>query len=698
MPPRVDPDKLGSEPQRRLSFASAPRRHVTMLRLEAFGGLSLTNGRAERPQPRRRIALFARLAAAGARGVSRDELLALFWPERDIESARHSLDQLLYEARRDLGASPSRGTGTLRLDADVITCDVAEWSAALERDDLTTAVALYRGPLLQGFHLNGSAEFERWVDAARARLAAEHRTVLETLATRALAEGNADRAVAWWRLLVAEDRFSARMALGLMRALVEAGDRGGALEFARLHERIMRVELECAPDPAVSAFVDAMRAEAPRPSTPHLAVLAATDSAALPPASTPAAPVGVHTALPASRAGRGVRSRRTIVPMRAIVGVVATTSLALITAYAVTSRHRPDTNAATHSTSMYLPTKASTAALRSRRRRYETTNIAAHDLFERGRDPRLLRSTPGQRNAVEYLRQAVSLDTNYAAAYAMLASRYATVAWATPLPITERRAMLARAEAAARRAIALDDSLADAHTALGYTLSVDYDATASLAELERATALDPSSAEAQEMLAKAYELVGRPADALAAAQNAVSSDPLSATANAELGDALYFARRYDEALTQLTKLTALEPPLQRVPEYLAEVYGATGRWSDAITVLRPIGPRARQWRGLLGYALARSGQRAEARRMLEQMLQEESAGLAPAVAIAEVYAGLRERERAFVWLERSIDDHSLAPRIMGPLFDELRADARFEHLRHRLGINRQVASAAIEVR
>jgi DNA-binding SARP family transcriptional activator len=103
-----------------------------MFRLQTFGGLALTSGPEARQQPRRRLAVLARLVAAGPPGVSRDELLALFWPDRDLESARHSLDQLLYEARRSLGASPTVGTSQLRLNPVLFECDVLEWASSSE--------------------------------------------------------------------------------------------------------------------------------------------------------------------------------------------------------------------------------------------------------------------------------------------------------------------------------------------------------------------------------------------------------------------------------------------------------------------------------------------------------------------------------------------------------------------------------------
>ena len=657
-----------------------------MLRLETLGGLALTDQQEERPQPRRRLALLARLASSGAKGVSRDDLLALLWPERDVESARHSLDQLLYETRRALGASPTVGSATLRLDPAVISCDLTEWDAALRRADLEAAVALYHGPFLQGFFLNGSATFEQWADAVRAQLTAAYRRTLESLATSAAAHGKVHDSIAWWRRLAAEDRIGSRVALGLMHALTESGDCAGALEFFRVHERIVRAELDAPPDPAVSAFAHSLRSTTVRSPEPVNRVYEVPAAPVVERAADLAAPAPAPAASP--RSGGTEPGRRS--PLYYVAVAVAAVA-PLLYGSAVIGRHR--TPAPTHDgphTGAFVSAAADATPRHARPPRHETTNIAAHEFYERGSDPVLLRSDSGVLAAIGYLRRAVALDTTYAAAYATLASRYTTAAWGSRLAAPERRAMRARAEAAARRAIALDDSLADAHAELGYLLAkVSYDEPGAVAELEKAVSLDSAATSTYELLAPSDEFLGRPADAIAAARAGVARDPLSPSANAELGHALYFGGHYDEALARLAPLASLRPPLRRVPAYMAEVYLATGRWTEAIAVLRPVENKWRLMPGLYAYALVRSGARADAMRVLTGMLADESAGRATSFDIVEAYIALGDYDRAFVWLDRSFDDYSLGSAIMGPLFAQFRADPRFDRVRQRLGIARE---------
>ena len=632
-----------------------------MFRLETLGGLALTCGQIERPQPRRRLALFARLALPGDYGVGREELLALLWPERDTESARHSLDQLLYEARRALDGAPTIGTSSLQLNSHVVISDVAEFRTALDAGDFLSATRVYRGPFLHTFYLREAPEFERWVEQQRALLAAENRRALEALAGRATREGRPTEAVDWWRQIVAEDRFSSRAAVGLMRALADAGDSAGALEFARVHERIVRTELESAPDASVMDLANALRAKPIRTSRKELATQ--------------------------ELAGGPSTKRWAWTPRRALT-LVGTMILVVGAAY----------YAARSARQVHTVTSAPVATLGARpRERHRagatsgTTNIEAHDLYERGKDPVLFRTDSGVRTAIEYLAQATALDSNYAAAYATLANRCATAAVANDLPVADRRAMYERATAAAHRAVALDDSLADAHAQLGYTLMIGYQLTAAETELKRAIALDLRAMDAREFLIKVYEWTNRSGAAVDEARRALSLDPLSPTLNAELGYALYFAGQNTDAIAQLEKVASIKPPLRRVADYRATALASHGEWQRAIAVLRPI-PRQPRYQALLAGVLARSGSRAEATEILNEMLDAESRGLARGGEIVDIYAALGDYDRAFAWVDRAVDEYSLWPEIMGPIHDDLHRDRRFQRVERRLGLTVSEAS------
>lgn len=232
-----------------------------MLRLLTFGGLalevdgSMVTGALTQ---RRRMAILALLATGGERGVARDRLLALLWPERDAERAGHVLTQLLYAQRRDAGAELFHGTKTLRLNPAAMTSDVAQFEAALAAGDAEAALRLYHGPFLDGFHLNDAPGFEEWLDRERRRFAERAREAAEHLARGA----NGGGAVEWWRRAVEIDPFNAGLALALAEALRAGGDRASALrELAAYAERLQR-ELELDPEPEVLRMMDGLRAGA----------------------------------------------------------------------------------------------------------------------------------------------------------------------------------------------------------------------------------------------------------------------------------------------------------------------------------------------------------------------------------------------------------------------------------------------------
>jgi serine/threonine-protein kinase len=205
-------------------------------------------------EQRRRLALLV-LVASGERGVSRDKLIALLSPESPTDSARHALHQLLYYLRQQVGDDAFLGTDPLRLNREVVGFDVADFEAALDSGALEDAVALYRGPFLDGFHLGDSTEFEEWAAGQRARLSARHADALVRLADAAVALGDYPAACAWWRRLAAVDPLSGRAALGLVRSLVAMGDRTGAIRHARMHEGLVRAEIGGEPQPELAALV-----------------------------------------------------------------------------------------------------------------------------------------------------------------------------------------------------------------------------------------------------------------------------------------------------------------------------------------------------------------------------------------------------------------------------------------------------------
>src|SRR3989454_4902629 len=230
-----------------------------MLHLKTLGGLSVeaegasARGAAQRRKP---LALLALLAAASRRGMSRDKLIAYLWPDADTEHGRSLLNQACYALRRDLHAPELfLGATELRLNPDVITSDIQAFADAVARGDLKQVAVVSVGPFLDGFYLRAAGEFERWVEDERSRLARQALDALESLATQTASAGDLKAAMKWWRRLTDLDPLSAQAAVGLMRALDDAGERAEAVQHGRRYEAFVRQELGAEPAADVLALI-----------------------------------------------------------------------------------------------------------------------------------------------------------------------------------------------------------------------------------------------------------------------------------------------------------------------------------------------------------------------------------------------------------------------------------------------------------
>lgn len=188
--------------------ARCPRSPESMIEIRLLGAQSVQAADGHEilsvsTQPKR-VALLAYLALASDSGdgyVSRDELLALFWPESDDEHARNTLNQHLYRLRVSLGsdAIPSHGTNRVGVDPAEVWCDAAEFRRALENDEPERALELYAGELLPGFHLSGTPELEKWLDHLRLDLQRRALDVALRLARENEAAGERTAAAGWYR-------------------------------------------------------------------------------------------------------------------------------------------------------------------------------------------------------------------------------------------------------------------------------------------------------------------------------------------------------------------------------------------------------------------------------------------------------------------------------------------------------------------
>jgi TolB-like protein/DNA-binding SARP family transcriptional activator len=277
-------------------------------------------------QPRR-VALLAYLALATPRGQHRrDRLLALFWPDQDQAHARNALSQAVYFLRNALGADAvvSRTADELALDMSTVWCDAIAFDEAVDARRYIDGIELYRGELLAGFHVAGAApEFAAWLDTTRATYARRYELALQAIAAERERASDGAGAVIWRRRLAAHDPLNSDAAFNLMRALASVGDPGAAIRHARVHETLLREELDAPPDARITQFVKTL--QAPQTTTVN-APAQAQPAGALAPLGLPAP----DAASPPAAAAIRQRNEPASAPVRSRPRIWRNTGLAAV--------------------------------------------------------------------------------------------------------------------------------------------------------------------------------------------------------------------------------------------------------------------------------------------------------------------------------------------------------------------------------
>jgi TolB-like protein/Tfp pilus assembly protein PilF len=313
-----------------------------------------------------------------------------------------------------------------------------------------------------------------------------------------------------------------------------------------------------------------------------------------------------------------------------------------------------------------------------------TENSEAHQLYLKGRFFWNKRTGNDLKKSIDYFQQAITADPNYALAYAGLADAYVFLPGynaGTP------RDCYPKAVAAAKKALELDDTLAEAHTTLALAIwYYDFDSFQANREFQRALELNPNYAIARQQYGNnTLSALGRFDDAIAEGKRAVDLDPLSLVINTDLGTDYYFARRYDEAIAQLRKTLEMDPGFYYAHVNLGWALEAKRDLDEAISEYQ----KARALNddpfvlGLLGHAYALSGNKTEALKLLEQLKELSRQRYVSAYSFVVVYLGLGDKEEALRWLEQGYQDRAgndIGWIRVDSLLDPLHGDPRFEAL------------------
>jgi TolB-like protein/DNA-binding winged helix-turn-helix (wHTH) protein/Tfp pilus assembly protein PilF len=326
--------------------------------------------------------------------------------------------------------------------------------------------------------------------------------------------------------------------------------------------------------------------------------------------------------------------------------------------------------------------------IRPARQSVSPQSYEAYDLYLKGQYFWNKRTVEGFSRAIDHFQQAIAKDPTYARAYAGLADSYALMGGYSGLPQTEFEP---KARAAALRAVEIDDSLPEAHTALALIVqNYDWDWQTAEKEFRRAIELNPNYATAHHWYAEHLMWLGRFDEALQESERARLLDPLSLIIACDNGAILYYSRQYGLAIDRYRSVREMDPNFTQAG-MIRRAYAQKGMFAD---VLPEIEKERRRYGDApwsfseQAYIYGRIGQQAQARRELARLEEWNRRQPVDPALFVDAYVGIGQKDEAFVWLEKAYAQHSnaLVSLKVNPMYDPLRSDPRFQDMLRRVGL------------
>jgi len=711
-------------------------RTTEQLRIRLLGGAALegTCPAAESvlSQPKA-VAFIARLAAVGEPFVQRDLLLGLLWGDIPERKGRNALNQLVFRLRRDLGQETlvSRGREQLGLGPSVAS-DVRELERAIAEGRLDETMTLYRGELLPGFHLSGLGQFERWLEQRRSELAGRARQAAIELGDRLMERGEWPEAVRRLRRAISFWPHDETLMRRLLLALDSSGERAEALRTYQRFGRELAAELGIEPSPETQELAAGLRADhvsvAQRGArVPALAVLplanltgrsedeffadGMTDALITELARDPALRVISRQsamAFKGSRQGLAEVGRALGAEVLVEGSVTRSNGRVRITTQLVRVEEethvwagrfdRPLENVldvhaevaesvAREVCAALGRARDQSAAVRSSGHR--PVDPAAYEAYLKGRYfSAMLPEIP---RAIECFRTALARDERFAPAWAGIAMCYANLALFVYLSPGDAFPLL---ESAARRALALDDSAGEGHTAEGMCRMLAYrDWTGAEAAFRRSVERSPGSADARIFRAVFFISMARWDEGLAEAQLAVELDPLGPGARYTLAWCHYKRREHEQSVRALDETLELYPHFALAHPLRAANLALLGRHGEATDAAR-LGvaglPGDQEALMYAVGALTMAGQETEARELLGRLRARGQTGYLDPFSMAVAHAARGDSEAAAQWVRRTYDQRSPSAfcLLTEPLLDPARGEPVFREVMRRLAFPR----------
>lgn len=319
-------------------------------------------------------------------------------------------------------------------------------------------------------------------------------------------------------------------------------------------------------------------------------------------------------------------------------------------------------------------------------------NPAAYELYLKGRFFWNKRTEAGMQRAARYFEDAIRADPTYASAYAGLADSY-LLRNVGMIP----RPLLLHGKALAIKALEFDDRLADAHASVGRaTLFCDWDWSGAEKEFKRAIQLNPSSVNARHWYGIYLSTLGRHREAQEQFEIGRRLDPLSPVSNLHVGLGRYFAREYETAIREFRNVLDLHPNFVMGYRWLGLAYAGTGSFDEGIRACERAAELGDNWMSVaaLGYVQAVAGRRRAALASAKRLIELSKSTYVSPYLIAAIYAGLKEKEIAFAWLDKAYAERSSVIPFLGvhEWFDPLRSEPHFDQIAQSIGLPRQAQS------
>jgi TolB-like protein/Flp pilus assembly protein TadD len=308
------------------------------------------------------------------------------------------------------------------------------------------------------------------------------------------------------------------------------------------------------------------------------------------------------------------------------------------------------------------------------------------------------RTEEGFSKAITLFKRSIEIDPTYAPPYAGLADCYELLGSAPYSTLSPKEAF-PQAEAAARKALELDSTLAEAHVPLGYSeLVYEWNLPEAQKEFDKALRLRPGYATAHQFYGYYLTAMGKLDEAIVERKKAVDLDPISPLLNSALAEAYYHARRFDVTIDESHKALELDPGYAIALVNIGRAYEQMGmhqRARDAFQKVLAFAPDEPAILALMGHEYAVSGDKVLANQILSKLTALSSKKYVPAVYFALVYIGLDRKDDAFSWLDKAYDERCeyLVYLNSEPLADPLRGDPRFSSLLSKIGLRAAGGSA-----